>query len=172
VNPSPILTWDLIDTGVVVAGVVGVAGTENMPAACAYDIFGEDGDSDAVGEHEDTFIFLFQSGPSERNPSPFVVWELIDLGVVAGGVVGIVGIENTPAACAYDILGEDGDSDGVGGHGAPGPFGSWLAFTPGLEDFVVEVASWSSGVIYRRAAKVDLFGSLSGRALIVVYWKW
>ena len=45
-----------IDAGVLGAGVVGVVGVENTPAAFAYDIFGDDGESDEVGEHEDPFI--------------------------------------------------------------------------------------------------------------------
>jgi hypothetical protein len=49
-----------------------VVGAENTPAACAYDIFGDEGDSDGVGEHEDPFISLVQLGPSERNASPIL----------------------------------------------------------------------------------------------------
>jgi len=56
-----------MDLGVVGAGVVGVVGAENMPVACAYDILGEDGDSDGV---EDPFISLVQSGPSSMNVFP------------------------------------------------------------------------------------------------------
>lgn len=106
-----------------------MVGTENIPAACAYDILGEDGDSEGVGEHEYPLISLVQSGLSEKNPSPILVGESIDLGVIGGRVVGVVGTENMPAACAYDILGEDGDSDGVGEHGDPGPLASGLGMT-------------------------------------------
>ena len=67
--------------------------------------------------------------------------------MVGGGVVGVTGLENTPAACAYDILGEDGDSVGVGEDGDPGlltsdvgmtneSFGGVLAFILGLVGFV------------------------------------
>ena len=45
-----------INLGVVGTGVVGVVGVEKTPAACAYDIFGDDAESDGVGEHEDPFI--------------------------------------------------------------------------------------------------------------------
>jgi hypothetical protein len=92
----------------------------------------------------------------------------------------VVGTENMPAACAYDILGEDGDSDGVGEYGYPGPltsglgmtkesFGGVLAFTLGIVGGAIGDTGRLSGVIYLRAAKVDCFGLFCGTALIVVY---
>jgi len=53
----------------------------------------------------------------------------MDLGVVGAGVVVVVGAENMPAACAYDILGNDGHSDGVGEHRDPGLLTSGLGMT-------------------------------------------
>ena len=59
----------------------------------------------------------------------------------------MVGTENTPAACAYDIFGNDGESDGVGEHGEPDLLASGLGTTNDSFGGLVVFASGLVGVV-------------------------